>query len=110
MKKKYRICKNEEFKKIRKQDHTLVNPSFVVYISPRGLDHARFGISVSKKLGNAVVRNHIKRQIRMMIHESIDFDHYPIDAIIVARKVFNSNDYSTNKKLLEKLLNKAIIE
>lgn len=110
MKKKFRICKNEEFKKIRKQEHTLVNPSFVVYFNKRGLDHARFGISVSKKLGNAVVRNHIKRQIRMMLHESIDFTTYPFDAIIVARKVFNLNDYSTNKKLLEKVLNKAIME
>ena len=66
MKKEYRIKKNEEFQKIIRQKKSIVHSKFVIYFRKND-EHLRIGISVSKKLGNAVVRNKIKRQIRMMI-------------------------------------------
>lgn len=110
MKKKYHILKNEEFRAIRKKDHALVCPSLILYIHPKAMPYARFGLSVSKKLGNAVIRNHIKRQLRMIIHETVDFSTYPFDVIVIARKHYLSNDFATNKKFFEKLLFKAIME
>lgn len=110
MKKKYRILKNEEFRMIRKKDHALVSPSFILYIHPKKEPYARFGLSVSKKIGNAVTRNHIKRQLRMMIQDLIDFDTFPYDGVLIVRKLYLSNDFATNKKFFEKLLNKAIME
>ena len=74
MKKKYRVCKNHEFSAIMKEKQFYACPAFVIYVKPRALDHARVGISVGKKLGNAVQRNRVKRQVRMMVDEIYDFN------------------------------------
>lgn len=108
MKKVNRIRKNEEFQIIISKKQSLANASFVLYIAPRNLDHARVGLSVSKKLGDAVTRNKIKRQIRMMFIESFDYDTYPFDVICIAKSKYLTFDYETNKKALEKLLKKAM--
>lgn len=108
MKKVNRIRKNEEFQRIISKKQSLANASFVLYISKRQENHARVGLSVSKKLGDAVTRNKIKRQIRMMFIETFDFDNYPFDVICIAKMKYLEFDYSANKKALEKLLNKAL--
>lgn len=104
MKKDKRIQKNEEFNSIIKQRHSKASKIFIVYFSNRKEDHARVGISVSKKLGNAVVRNKIKRQLRMMIQETINFDEAKYDYIVIVRKDYLLNSYDTNKKDLEKTI------
>ncbi|MDN8848033.1 ribonuclease P protein component, partial [Staphylococcus aureus] len=61
MEKAYRIKKNSDFQFIYKKGKSVANKQFVVYtIVNKELEHFRLGISVSKKLGNAVVRNRIK--------------------------------------------------
>ena len=80
-----------------------------MYYDDRVLGHARVGISVSKKIGNAVIRNKIKRQIRMMFIESFDNQAYKYDVIIIVRKKYLENSYIDNKSYLEKLLKKDII-
>ena len=71
MKKEYRIKKNEDFQSIIKDKKSVINAKFVVYYKVNE-EHLRVGISVSKKLGHAVVRNKIKRQVRMMVQEVFD--------------------------------------
>ena len=67
----------------------------------------RIGITLSKKIGNAVVRNKLKRQVRMMCQDLIDFETCKYDAVIIVRFGYKENDYLTNKNSLEKLFNKA---
>ena len=67
--KKYRIKKNDEFQAVFKKENRYANRQFVVYILDKEKQtHFRIGLSVSKKIGNAVVRNRIKRYIRQSIH------------------------------------------
>ena len=110
MKKIYRIKKNEEFSKIINQKHSIASGSFVVYYTDRKLDNARAGISVSKKLGDAVDRNKIKRQLRQMIMALVDFNLCTKDFIVIVRIPYLKNSYQDNLADLEKLLKKAIIE
>lgn len=107
--KKYRVRKNEDFSLIISKKHSFANDSFIVYCDKSIQDYSRVGISVSKKLGNAVVRNKIKRQIRMMFANIYDFDNVKVDLIVIARKNYLNYTFVQNQKSLEKLIKKAII-
>ena len=109
MKKAYRIRKNEEFSSIISSKHSAHSAGFVMYYAKRKEDHARAGISVSKKLGNAVERNRIKRQVREMIRALVDFETCEIDMIVIVRKPYLEKDFTANKNDLEILIKKAII-
>jgi len=109
MKKNYRIRKNEEFSKIIEKRHSIADECFVVYFDLKKEEYSRVGISVSKKLGDAVTRNWIKRQIRMMLANTYDFNSELYDLIIIARKPFLDKSYEDKRNQLEKLIKKAII-
>jgi ribonuclease P protein component len=109
MKKLYRVRKNEEFSQIISMKHSVANAFFVIYSLDRKQENARVGISVSKKLGNAVERNRIKRQVREMVRALVDFESCPKDMIIIVRKPYVNRAFSDNKNDLEIALKKAII-
>lgn len=104
MKKEYRIRKNEEFTRIIRKKKSKASRIFIIYSDDKIEAHARAGISVSKKLGNAVVRNKIKRQLRMMIHETVNLDNASGDFIVIVREGYLNGTYDENKKDLEKVL------
>ena len=109
MKKAYRVTRNEEFSEIISQKHSSANAFFVVYYADRKEEHARVGISVSKKLGNAVERNKIKRQVREMVKVLVNFEKCPKDLIIIVRKPYLNRTFAQNTNDLEIALKKAII-
>lgn len=87
VKKEYRVKKNKEFQEAFNKGKSLANRQFVVYSLKRpGQDHFRIGLSVSKKLGNAVTRNKIKRYIRQAFLELEEDLVNEYDYIIIARK------------------------
>ena len=83
--KAYRIKKNSDFQTIYKKGKSVANRQFVVYTyNNNENEHFRLGISVSKKLGNAVTRNRIKRAIRenFKVHKE---DIIAKDIVVIAR-------------------------
>lgn len=105
MDKLHRVRKNEDFQTIIKDKKSVANACFVVYYKKNDLSLLRVGFSVSKKLGKAVVRNKIKRQVRMMARDIFDQDQ-SMDYIIIVRNKFLENSYEGNKKELQFLCNK----
>ena len=67
MKKKYIIKQNKDFDKIMKEGKCKKNKSFIIFSLNNTNPYDKYGISVSKKLGNAVFRNKYKRKIRSII-------------------------------------------
>jgi ribonuclease P protein component len=67
MRKLYIVRHARDFESIMNQGKCKKNRSFVVYSLDNNLPYNRYGISVSKKLGNAVFRNKYKRKIRSII-------------------------------------------
>lgn len=103
MKKVNRVKKSEEFAKIMNYKKFYTCPSFSIYVKPRAQQQARVGISVGKKLGNAVIRNKVKRQVREMVHDIYNFQEN-FDTIILVRVKYHEESYRNNKKLLERLV------
>lgn len=103
MKKKYRIKKNEEFQKILNKKKFFTSKSLVIYLKSKEENQARIGITVSKKMGNAVKRNKIKRQIRSMCQSLFSFEE-PFDCIIMVRKDYDNYSYEENKQMLQSIL------
>lgn len=66
--KKINILKNSyDFDRIIKSYKPYKYKDYVIYIERNNLDIYKFGLSVGKKLGNAVVRNRIKRQLKAIV-------------------------------------------
>ena len=78
-----------------------------LYYLKNDLDHARIGISVSKKLGKAVIRNKIKRQVRMMLQQTINFDDN-YDYIVIIRNKYLDLDFNSNLNELKYLYKKIL--
>lgn len=67
LQKKLRLIKRKEFAYIYKNGETKFYGAVKLYFIPTKLKHARIGFSVNNKIGNAVVRNKIKRRMREII-------------------------------------------
>lgn len=83
MKKTFRIKKNEDIEKIIKSKKSVGNKNYIIYIKENSeAKHFRLAMSVSKKLGNAVVRNHQKRLMKQAFNvfkeEILAFDIFVI--------------------------------
>ena len=103
MQKKYRIRKNGQFQYVyRKGKNTGAKEIALVYVRAGKL---QVGFSVSKKVGNAVTRNKIKRRLKEMFRlqiPSLVNGFY----VVVARPSATSATYQTLNKSLRYLLNK----
>lgn len=74
MKSIYRLKKDADFKVLISKKNITRSPIFTLYMGFNNLDHTRVGISVSKKVGNAVVRNKIRRQMKAIIFKQLNFE------------------------------------
>jgi ribonuclease P protein component len=102
MKKEYRIKKNEAFQEVFQKGRSFANRQLVLYYKKQdnGDAHFRIGLSVSKKLGNAVMRNKIKRYLRQAFHELDEQIAGGYDFVIIARQPAKDMSYHELKKSL----------
>lgn len=108
MKRKNRIRKNADFKYIINKHKVLKNNEFVIYTNKNNIGYTRIGISVSRKLGNAVIRNKIKRQLKNIVKDVIQLDN-STDIVIIVREPFKAKTYQQNLELF-KILTKGLNE
>lgn len=92
---------NLDFSKVYKNGKSYANRLLVMYVSENGKDINRLGISVSKKVGNSVVRHRLKRLVKesYRLHEAVF--NSGLDIVIVARvNAKEKNFYEMESALL----------
>ena len=92
-----RIKKSDDFGTAINKGKLFRLPSFKVYTLKNDFGYTRIGISVSSKIGCAVVRNRIKRQVRAICDELIKYDTRSLDIVIIVRRKFLEFDFNENK-------------
>ncbi len=106
MKKEEVVKSNREFDTIIKKGDVKKNNAFVIYYVKNDKEFNRFGISVSKKIGNAVTRNYYKRVIRNICDKSKNLYSNSKDYIIIMRKGLTSLKFDEAKDSMNDLLKK----
>ncbi len=76
---------NKEFRIVYSKKHSFANKYLIMYVLENKLEKTRLGISVSKKVGNSVVRHRVTRLIRESFRLNQHILKNGIDIIIVAR-------------------------
>lgn len=108
MQQQFRLAKREDFNRVFRSGKSSANRQFVVYaLHNPGTAHFRVGISASKKLGGAVVRNRLRRRVKeIMRHHAPEIArHY--DLVVILRKPVVDMDYHAMEKSLLHVLRRA---
>lgn len=81
---------------------------FVLLTRPNGGEGIRYGITVTKKIGNAVVRNRMKRRFRELLRAALSKHGLPDhDHVLIGRAGGVERDFATMAEELEKALARA---
>ena len=88
------LKKNSDFKNVYTRGKTYANKYLVMYVLENNMSKNRIGISVSKKVGNSVVRHRVTRLVResYRLHENIF--NSSLDIVIVARNSASTVGYT----------------
>lgn len=94
------LKKNDQFQTVYKSGKSFANKFLVMYVYQNSTDRNRLGISVSKKVGNSVVRHHVTRLVResYRLHEKMF--NSGLDIVVVARPASSTASYEEVKKAL----------
>ncbi len=105
MQDEHRITRPEQYASVYEKGNTWVSNLVVIKALPNGLPSHRYGISVSRRVGKAVVRNKVRRRVREIMRAA------PIkpgwDIVIIARQTSARADYRQIKESIESALSRA---
>lgn len=105
MQRRSRLTGSKRFSQLHQQGLSMANRLLVIRVLPNGLDRSRFGFLVSKRIGNAVVRNKVKRRLREAVRLT------PVkagwDAVFIARRGAEKAEYQELKQATHNLLRRT---
>ena len=94
------LKKNQDFQKVYRKGRSFANRLLVMYILKNDLEKNRFGISVSKKVGNSVVRHRVTRLLKESYRLHEDVFNSGLDIVVIARAGAKEAKYSEIEKAL----------
>ena len=87
------LKKNKDFQNVYKKGKSYANRYFVMYVLKNETETNRLGISVSKKVGNSVIRHHLTRLVRESYRLHEDMFNSGLDIVVVARSTAKDISY-----------------
>jgi len=107
MKRKFRLRKSTDFRKVLREGRSWAHPLIVLSALPNDLEYSRFGFSVSRKIGKAVVRNRVKRLMREATRLRLESIKEGWDMVCTARQPIREADFHQVDRAIEDLLRRA---
>lgn len=104
MKKKEIIKKSNDYTKVINKNNKLKNKYYSLFYIKS--DNTLFGISIPKKIGNAVIRNKNKRQIKNIVDNNKNNIQNGYNYVIIIRKEILSLSYQEKEQELINLFKK----
>ena len=90
------------------RDLRVARPGFVLLTLPNDRDEMRWGVTVTKKIGNAVVRNRMKRRFRALLREMLPQAGLPAhDHVLIGREGGVERDFAKLREELAMALSRA---
>ena len=99
------LKKNRDFQTVYKYGKSAANRYLIMYIYPNQTERNRLGISVSKKVGNSVVRHHVTRLLRESYRLHEEMFHSGWDIVVIVRVSAKNEGYHKLKSSLLHLSN-----
>lgn len=90
-----------QFNFVYKRGKSIVNKYIVMYYNKNDLGYNQVGFSVSKKVGKAVVRNHVKRLMKESFRLNSEKIKNGYDIVFVARVRLNSSSFNEVLKAMQ---------
>ena len=97
-----RVRLASDFGAIRKLGDKVELPPFVVYVKDAAGEKSRLGVVASRRVGNAVRRNHAKRVMRAIFRELYADIPRPLDILVYMRSSYKKFEYEDLKKYLKR--------
>jgi len=94
------LKKNRDFKEVYGKGKSFANKNLIMYVLENELKRNRVGISVSKKVGNSVVRHRVTRLIRESYRISEDYYKCGYDIVIIGRVATKEISFNEVKSAL----------
>ncbi|WDV45912.1 ribonuclease P protein component [Clostridiaceae bacterium M8S5] len=100
---------SRQFRNVYDNGKSFSTKFLVIFYRPNGYPYNRVGISTTKKLGNSVTRNRIKRLIKENYRKNLDTIKTGYDIIFLARVRASRADFKDIEKSMSYLLKKTNI-
>ena len=97
------LKKNRDFQNVYRNGKSKANKYLVMYVLENQLDSNRLGISVSKKVGNSVIRHHLTRLIRESYRLNKEMFNSGLDIVVIARESAKDRKYKEIESALWQL-------
>ena len=94
------LKKSRDFQQVYRKGKSVANRYIVLYVLENGQDRNRLGISVSKKVGNSVVRHHLTRLIRESYRLNEKRFMHGLDLVVVLRVAAKDINYKEAESAL----------
>lgn len=104
MDKKYRLRNNREFKTVYNKGKNFWNRNLILYKKKNDLKETRLGITITKKFGNAVIRNRVRRRINEIYRLNLYRIKDGYDLVIIPKKNVIDISHEELKSALEHIL------
>ncbi|MDX2044787.1 MAG: ribonuclease P protein component [Acidobacteriota bacterium] len=98
------LSNTQQFRKVYDQGQRFHTSYFSAFILKNDVGELRFGITVTRKIGNAVVRNRCKRRLREALRTRIDLSGLTGDLVLNAKSDFVKAEFTQIVEALEKTI------